>query len=110
MCDKRGMIHPRARAQVFAYNEYWRRRAAVFAEELAERISRLGSHGYTGCGYHDHTESKIVGLTHELARPATCTRAGVAHMLVMPMVLQSYAALVAAAEVEVFGKPQHRAL
>jgi hypothetical protein len=99
------MTDQRARRTVFVYNEYWRRRAAVFAQGLAERVSRLSGHFYTGCGYHDSVESKVVSLTHELELEATDDRAGVARALIVPLALQSYAALVVAAEVEVFGVP-----
>lgn len=93
----RMLTHWRARRSVTEYN-LWRRRAARFAERLAERISVLGHKHYPGCGFHYAKEERIVKLTHGLQTDAPYTRAGLGMSLIRPIVLEMLTADVVRAE------------
>lgn len=102
--ENSGPISAHARTEIAKYN-LWRLRAVPFAEKLAERIDALQGAFYPGCGFHYSVEEAIVKTTHLLAEPQPYTRNGIAMTIIIPILLESEAAAVKAAEqyVEIHG-------
>ena len=97
-----------ARREIVYYNTRWRRRAARFAEELAERISFLRAFSCTKRACLRDWEDRVVRLTHLLGPEATYDQAGYATSVVARLNLQMLAADVVRAERWAFPPKERR--